>query len=266
VPFFLIPRLTTLKGTLINKSLDRTRTMKFAHIGVWLVFAGALAGISPVTAQTNQAASADDYVGQIRQEMPWEFGPFVQGGVGVGDRSDFSFFTLGIHGGKVLTDPMGPGLLKGQFEYAGELMPFWQSYTPDPHVVTNITTVGGRTFTSQYSVAGGTFTGISMTPIILRWNFHGTRRIQPWFQGAGGLIWTNHKYPPDILVPKGQPGGTSVFNFSPQGGIGVHFFVSPKRSWDFAANAVHISSASLGDKNPGVNASMQFQVGYTWWK
>jgi lipid A 3-O-deacylase len=33
----------------------------------------------------------------------------------------------------------------------------------------------------------------------------------------------------------------------------------------FSANAVHISSASLGDKNPGVNASVQFQIGYTWW-
>jgi hypothetical protein len=32
-----------------------------------------------------------------------------------------------------------------------------------------------------------------------------------------------------------------------------------------AASGVHISSASLGDKNPGVNASVQFQIGYTWW-
>jgi hypothetical protein len=29
---------------------------------------------------------------------------------------------------------------------------------------------------------------------------------------------------------------------------------------------VHISSASLGDRNPGVNASIQVQVGYTIWK
>jgi hypothetical protein len=35
---------------------------------------------------------------------------------------------------------------------------------------------------------------------------------------------------------------------------------------DFALNLEHISSASLGDKNPGVNASVQFQLGYTWWK
>jgi lipid A 3-O-deacylase len=31
-------------------------------------------------------------------------------------------------------------------------------------------------------------------------------------------------------------------------------------------NVVHISSASLGDKNPGVNSSLLFSVGYSWWK
>ena len=66
--------------------------------------------------------------------------------------------------------------------------------------------------------------------------------------------------------PQGTPGGTSVWNFSPQGGIGVHYFIRPKRSIDLGVNAVHISSASLGDKNPGVNASIQIQVGYTYWK
>jgi hypothetical protein len=57
-----------------------------------------------------------------------------------------------------------------------------------------------------------------------------------------------------------------VWNFSPQGGIGIHYFVRPERSIDLGVNAVHISSASLGDKNPGVNASIQIQVGYTYWK
>jgi len=48
--------------------------------------------------------------------------------------------------------------------------------------------------------------------------------------------------------------------------VGLHYFVSANRSIDIGANAIHISSASLGDKNPGVNASVQFTVGYSWWK
>jgi hypothetical protein len=48
--------------------------------------------------------------------------------------------------------------------------------------------------------------------------------------------------------------------------VGVHYFTRAKRSIDLGANAIHISSASLGDKNPGVNASVQFTLGYSWWK
>jgi long-subunit fatty acid transport protein len=69
-----------------------------------------------------------------------------------------------------------------------------------------------------------------------------------------------------VLVAQGNPGATSVWNFSPQGGLGLRYFVRPNRSIDLGVNAVHISSASIGDKNPGVNASMQFQIGYSYWK
>ncbi len=117
-------------------------------------------------------------------------------------------------------------------------------------------------------MGGGTYTGVSLTPVIFRWNFLTTsRRIQPWFQAAGGLIYTTHKFPPDVLVPHGdRRAATSVWNFSPQGGFGMHYFLRQGRSVDLGVNAVHISSASLGDRNPGVNASVQIQVGYTFWK
>jgi hypothetical protein len=110
--------------------------------------------------------------------------------------------------------------------------------------------------------------------VIFRWNFatH-AKRIQPWFQAAGGLIYTTHKYPPNFMSCQGPPvctipvnGGTSVWNFTPQGGGGIHYFLQSKRSIDLGINAVHISSASLGDRNPGVNASVQIQVGYTFWR
>jgi hypothetical protein len=66
----------------------------------------------------------------------------------------------------------------------------------------------------------------------------------------------------------GPNGDASVWNFTPQGGIGVALLSSrPDRSIDFSANGVpHLQSASLGDRNPGVNASVQFSLGYTWWK
>jgi lipid A 3-O-deacylase len=218
----------------------------------------ALAQSAPATTLTAQQPTLAN--------RPWEFGPIIQGGIGTGDRDNFTFFSAGVHAGKVLTHPALPGILRGQFEYAAELFPLWQSYTPSPHLQPTTVIVDGEPNTEYLPFGGGTFTGVSITPIILRWNFAAKGRFVPWAQGAGGLIWTDHKYPPDYLVPKGYAGGTSVFNFTPQFGVGFNYFVKPKRSISFAANAVHISSASLGDRNPGVNASVQFELGYNWWK
>jgi len=60
--------------------------------------------------------------------------------------------------------------------------------------------------------------------------------------------------------------GTSVWNFEPQFGVGAHYFLNDRHSIDFGAQAIHISNASLADRNSGVNALVQFQLGYTWWK
>ena len=198
--------------------------------------------------------------------LPWEYGPFVAGGFGTGDRDPYKFLSAGVHAGKVLTDPFGPGLLRGQFEYAVEVMPLWQAYTPSYLRANCYQQPGGPLTCSHLFPTGGTYTGVSTTPIILRWNLSGRGRWQPWIQGAGGLIWTDHKFPPVGPYPKVNHLGTSVFNFTPQFGLGVHYFLRPKQSISFSANAVHISNASLGDSNPGVNASVQFTVGYHWWK
>ena len=212
--------------------------------------------------------------------LPFEFGAIVQGGKGVTDeRDDFKFLMAGIHAGKVLTGDHLPGLLRGNFEYAVELFPFWQSYTPRfqknncylTRQPGTIQVLGSDDYCSTPFTVGGTFSGVSLTPIILRWNFAGTHKLTPWVQGAGGVLWTNHKYPSygttDLsFANNGTSADASVWNFTPQGGIGLHYFVTPKRSIDLGANAVHISSASLGDRNPGVNATVQFNIGYTWWK
>jgi lipid A 3-O-deacylase len=253
----------------------------------------AVTAVDPVGSVPNAAVPPIPPV-DIASNGKWNFGALVQGGFGVTeDRGGFKFFLIGGHAGRVLTPQLGSGILKGDFEYGVEVFPLWQSYTPkfqrancqQINPPTPTSPPGTYVACSAEFTVGGTFTGVSVTPAIFRWNFTHGQRWMPWIQGAGGLIWTNHKYPAfgeplpapgpiTIGPPLGQyyldndgPGAnTSVWNFTPQFGVGTLYFVRSKRSIDVSANAVHISSASLGDKNPGVNASVQFSVGYSWWK
>jgi hypothetical protein len=232
-------------------------TERIAKVAIW-VFAGLLsARLAPAQAIALDVTPLHDDSGH----RSFEIGPLVQGGFGLTeDRNDFKFLMVGVHAGKVLTGNLGHGPLRGNFEYAVEAFPFWQSYTPKFQRPFCTNPPGTPPQCTALYTVGGTFTGASITPIIFRWNLAGTRHFSFWGQAAGGVLWTNHKYPafggpPYNSQNDGPNADASVWNFTPQGGIGVHYF-----------NGIHISSASLGDRNPGVNASVQFSLGYTWWK
>lgn len=261
------------------------KSLKRNHSFFLMVF---LAGAMTVAAQTGGVAAqpavynnvetaktmpgapdADNPVAQVRHDQSWQLEPFVNYGNGFGNRDQYRFFMAGVEVGKILTPVIGKSWWSGQFQFAGNVMPLWQAYTPAPHEQAYTCIENGVAEPCELPFGGGTFHGVSITPVILRWEFNThARRVQPWFQAAGGLIYTTHKFPPNILTNQslGINGGTCVFNFSPQGGGGVHFFLRDKRSIDLGINGVHISSASLGDRNPGVNASVQIQVGYSFWK
>ena len=269
-----------IEGRRVGKALRRIGGFVFCLLLVEAAVAVAQTGsgattpprLDPNTAVIGPGIHAiPDPVGDVRNARGWEYGPFVNWGTGVGDRSDYKFLSAGFELGKVLTPVVHAGILSGQFQLAGNIMPLWQAYTPAPHVQaeTCVNPVTNQTYACTLPYGGGTYYGVSLTPVIFRWNFAtSSHRIQPWVQASGGLIYTTHKFPPNILTNKtlGIDGGTSVWNFSPQGGAGILYFFRPKRSIDLGVNGVHISSASLGDRNPGVNASMQIQVGYTFWR
>jgi hypothetical protein len=200
-------------------------------------------------------------------QKPWNWGVFFDGGASVATDPSATILNAGVRGGKVLSNPFGPGLLHGQFEYSMDIMPWWQGRTKTftRFNLTGTSDPGIAAISGPYQT-GGAYNGISLTPIILRWDLGPRRRMVPFVQGAGGLIWTNHKFPPVGPFPAPGHQGTSVWNFTPQFGLGFQYFLHPKRSITFNANAVHISNASLGDANPGINATVQFQIGYSWWK
>jgi len=206
---------------------------------------------------------------ELSTHRTWQIGAFAAGGfppayelhspsVYYGVQLDL--LNAGAQIGKMLSAPRGSGILRGQGEGIVEVMPFWLAHYPLQKHYIHFVQYPGET--SGYSLWGPySIHGVSVTPLLYRWNFTGrlSGRSVPWAQLGGGLLWTNHKFP--LLG-----GDTSVINFTPQVGVGENIFIRRNRSLDFAMKAVHISNASLGDNNPGLNVTLQFSAGYSWWK
>ena len=199
-----------------------TRTIKF--FALVLMFLGLASGKTAVQAETPDGVAASPHeiaetpVAEVRNAKSWEYGPFVNLGKGVGDRSSYDFLWAGFQVAKPLTPVLHAGILSGQFELGANIMPFWQAYTPKAHanlngkcteIVAGVPTVVPCTL----FMGGGTFTGVSLTPVVMRWNFltH-SRRFQPWFQAAGGLVYTTHKFPPNIMAAQVGNGPVTIAN------------------------------------------------------
>lgn len=180
------------------------------------------------------AASAQTLPAQSLTRGSWEFQPFLGGGTGLGHADTTQFLIAGGRIGKIITANHLHGWLRGNFEVATDLMPLYLVLQP-----------------------GGTTYGASFKPVIFEWNFAGVRKLAPYALVTGGVLFTTSNVP---------PGNTSDVNFTPQAALGFRFFRRPKRSWNFEIQAVHHSNASLGHLNPGLNASLMFSLGYSWFK
>lgn len=150
------------------------------------------------------------------------------GGHGLnGSTSDTGLWNLGARYGWVLTSEVGPGPLRGRFEYAVDVVPIF--------LLTQ------RTNTAY---------GFGLNPFALKWNFAGRSGVIPYFELGGGTLFTNTKVPP----------GTSRVNFTTSGALGVHLLRS-RYNWSAEVRFMHISNAGLATPNPGIN-TLQFRIGF----
>lgn len=166
----------------------------------------------------------------------WEFGVWTTIETGEEISNSFSeaqIFTVGVQGGKILTDEMGKGWRRGRLEYAFSVIPVFRQFRPQ-------------------SVYGAGF-----EPVILRWNssLH-WGRLFPYIELAGGGLRTNVNFP---------AGDTSDFNFTARGGGGIQLRRSRTQAFDVGFRWSHISNANLGVRNPEFNG-VQLSVGYRWYR
>ena len=183
--------------------------------------------VAPVFAQATSDSSALKHPG-------WNVGVFAGGGRSVTVTPSAGIFTAGGSLGRVLTHEHGGGIVRGTFELGVEAMPAYMFFSE-----------------------GRSFYGTAFTPLLAKWNFTNGERIMPYFEAAGTVILTADNFP---------AGDTATTNFASGAGIGMHIFTRPKQAVKLDVRAVHISNASIGNHNPGVNAALVFNIGYTWFK
>ena len=145
-------------------------------------------------------------------------GHSVSGGLG-----GTGVWNVGGRFGWILTQPHGPGFLKGRFEYALEATPLFLIFQP-----------------------ANTTYGAGFAPLNLKWIFATRGCLAPYIELSGGTLFTNH----DV------PTGTNSINFTPGASFGTHILRN-SYDWTIEARYMHISNAGLATPNPGINT---FQV------
>jgi len=157
-----------------------------------------------------------------------EWQVWTGGGHGInGTTSGTSVWNLGLRYGIVITSPHGPGFLRGQLEYALDVVPAWV-------IVQKTNTAYG----------GG------VNPFAFKWILTSPRKVKPYFEIEGGTLFTNTKVPE----------GTSQINFTTAGAFGAHF-LGAKHNFSAEVRFMHISNAGMTNPNPGIN-TIQVRVGF----
>jgi hypothetical protein len=143
-----------------------------------------------------------------------------------GGRGNTGVFNAGLRYGWVLTNSHLPSFLRGRFEYAVDAVPVFLVFQP-----TN------------------TAYGVGFDPLGLKWNFQSHRRISPYLELTGGVLFTNHAVPT----------GTNTVNFMDQAALGMHI-LGATRNVSLEVRYLHISNAGLATPNPGIN-TVQVRLG-----
>jgi opacity protein-like surface antigen len=95
--------------------------------------------------------------------------------------------------------------------------------------------------------------GFGASPLGIQANFRPRKRVQPFIEATGGLLYLN-KRTPNIV-------GTR-FQFTADVGGGVEFKLKDKRALTVGYKYFHISNGNRGIENPGFDNNLIY-VGYT---
>jgi len=168
---------------------------------------------------------------EVLRHPGWGKEVFIGGGTTVDTSPNAQNLVLGVRISRVLTNEHGSGIFRGTFELGFDIIPL-----------------------DEYWIKGGQYAG-GIDPIMWKWNFTSGCKVAPYAAVVGGVLFSNNNLPPP---------NTAQVNFTSGPEIGAQIFNKNRNSWDIAVKAYHLSNASIGNHNPGLNANIQVMLGYTW--
>lgn len=137
---------------------------------------------------------------------------------GYGVNNAFAFPALSV--ARVLTRPAGPGVLRGQFAWGVELIPFFAQYDPE------------RAY------------GIGVSPLVWRWHLQPRGGVMPFAELGGGVLWTDVDLPTE----------TTRANYTAHVTVAVRLVGTSARGAIIGYRFEHISNGNRVSANPSVNA------------
>jgi hypothetical protein len=189
------------------------------HLLVALAFVDpspARAAPDPSTAETRFVRGAQEWSLAVGQGTAFELF-----GTAGSDLEDVEYAALVPRWGMGLSDRLGDGAwYRGNLELLAEGA-FLYAYEP----------TGGFAW-------GGT--------LALRWNFLASERIVPFVTLGAGLV--------DLEFDLAHQ--ADGINFTPQGGVGIHYRASRRTAFTAEWRLHHISNADLREDNDGINGGL----------
>jgi opacity protein-like surface antigen len=143
----------------------------------------------------------------------------------IGKTPDRSLLLVGLRYGRILAAWESVSL-----EYTFDIIPAAVVFEPD-HVRRGSSTIYG---------AGA-------SPLGFKVNFGQQSWIKPFVGASVGFLYFEDEVP----VP-----GSSRFNFTPEIGLGLQFFLTPKRAVTVGYKYHHISNAGNARRNPGLDSNV----------
>lgn len=201
----------------------RTVPQKFVLPIVFTMF-GMCLGFAPPAGAQGSAGVRSSYA---LDEGTNEFGLWAGGAPDsidfLGHAEDRKLFLAGLRYGRVLKAWDSVSL-----EYTFDIIPAALVFMPD-----------------RVRGSRSTIYGAGLSPLGFKLNFGQDQRIKPFIAASVGFLY----FQKDVPAPR-----SSRFNFTPELGAGLQFFLTPKNALTIGYKLQHISNAGIEDSNPGMDS------------